>query len=693
LEMPLELEAIKSVRTSVVPEIAVQEQDGSVGAANWTGLSAGIAGVVQANGYIGDSPTIATVGDRDAFRFELAAGWTVRLNVDAAAFRSNQQLDPIVQIYNTAGVIVAINDDYDPADGLDSFVSFTNGTGVTQTYTAFISSLNLVGETPDDPNSGSGGIDQIFDRGAYRLFINTFNPADVTHGQILMGTSAAEIINGTSGNDIFEGTLGNDDLNGGGGNDVFRWDRRDGSPRIDGGGSGQINVLDAMGNELAQVYTVTSNGSGFHLSVSDPQGTSSAQVLQAIHRLDVHGREGNDTLNVNSLGNDLNGGTITFWGDEGNDTLNAAGINANFIVHSGTGNDNVVTGALADDIFGSDGDDVMNGGAGVDTVNYSLFGRDVTVNLTLTGAQDTRGAGVDTILNIENAIGGSGWDTLIGTTASNTLIGGDGNDALFGGVGAANTLQGGRGDDRYLVEAVGETIVEFGNEGTDEVQTNLASFNLAANVENLINTGGNRGAGVDFTGVGNGLDNRITGGSGDDYLIGQGGNDTLIDESGLNTLQGGAGNDIYAVGSNSDTVFEFANQGIDQVQTYVTFYQLSANVEHLVFVGNVSHTGVGTNTGNTFTGAGGDDTWTGNGGLDVYVRGVVGGGLDTITDFDAENVSAGHDTIDLRGLGTNFAALSVTPVSGGTTIGIPGGGAVFLQGVASGSVDAGDFFF
>jgi mono/diheme cytochrome c family protein len=91
------------------------------------------------------------------------------------------------------------------------------------------------------------------------------------------------------------------------------------------------------------------------------------------------------------------------------------------------------------------------------------------------GTQDTGAAGTETLVNIQTVDGGSGFDTLIGDTAANYLIGGAGNDTLIGGTGAANTLQGGTGDDHYVVQAAGDSVVEFANEGINEVQTFLAS--------------------------------------------------------------------------------------------------------------------------------------------------------------------------------------------------------------------------
>ena len=59
----------------------------------------------------------------------------------------------------------------------------------------------------------------------------------------------------------------------------------------------------------------------------------------------------------------------------------------------------------------------------------------MTVNLNLTGAQNTGGAGTDTLNGIENLIGSDYNDILIGDAGNNVLIGGLGNDRLTGGGG------------------------------------------------------------------------------------------------------------------------------------------------------------------------------------------------------------------------------------------------------------------
>ncbi|PDT25697.1 rhizobiocin, partial [Rhizobium sp. L9] len=113
----------------------------------------------------------------------------------------------------------------------------------------------------------------------------------------------------------------------------------------------------------------------------------------------------------------------------------------------------------------------------------------------------------------------------------------------------ADTLIGGAGHDIYIVDNAGDLVTEAANEGTDTVRTNLASYVLAANVENLtfIGTG-------PFAGTGNALNNVIVGGSGSNTLTGGAGNDTLT---------GGAAADLFVYSANwgHDTITNFVGTG------------------------------------------------------------------------------------------------------------------------------------
>ncbi len=142
-----------------------------------------------------------------------------------------------------------------------------------------------------------------------------------------------------------------------------------------------------------------------------------------------------------------------------------------------------------------------------------------------------------------------------GGSALTVLMGGAGADTLNGSAGA-DSLIGGAGSDVYLVNSIGDMVVENFGEGTDAVNTTLSVYALSANVENLTYTGSGS-----FKGTGNDVGNRITGGAGNDVLAGGaggdtlsggGGDDTLIGGTGLDRLAGDGGNDLFFIDSLSD---------------------------------------------------------------------------------------------------------------------------------------------
>jgi Ca2+-binding RTX toxin-like protein len=134
----------------------------------------------------------------------------------------------------------------------------------------------------------------------------------------------------------------------------------------------------------------------------------------------------------------------TITGATGNDTLSGGDGNDVLI---GLAGDDTLNGGNNDDLLrGGTGNDTLTGGAGIDTADYSDATAGVTVNLSLAGAQNTVGAGSDTLSGIENLTGSAFADTLTGDSGDNRLEGGDGNDSLTGG-GANDTLYGGAGND------------------------------------------------------------------------------------------------------------------------------------------------------------------------------------------------------------------------------------------------------
>ena len=82
----------------------------------------------------------------------------------------------------------------------------------------------------------------------------------------------------------------------------------------------------------------------------------------------------------------------------------------------------------------------------MDTATYIDSAGSVTISLAVTTAQNTGGAGTDTLSNIENLIGSNYADNLTGNNAANVISGGAGNDTISGG-GGEDILRGGLGAD------------------------------------------------------------------------------------------------------------------------------------------------------------------------------------------------------------------------------------------------------
>jgi len=218
--------------------------------------------------------------------------------------------------------------------------------------------------------------------------------------------------------------------------------------------------------------TMTVNYAGAHDVTPDFNGTYTAN--------DNHG--GSDTANVSITYQD--GHTLTGTaGDDilvagsGNNLLN--GGDGNDVLTAGSGNNEMHGGAGNDLLYSGPGNDILDGGTGIDTVSYAHATAGVTVNLGLLGAQNTIGAGTDTISNIENLVGSNFNDTLTGDNNNNVINGGLGNDILNGGGGddlliggmGNNTLTGGAGADtfQYLKGNTGhDTITDF-TPGTDKL--------------------------------------------------------------------------------------------------------------------------------------------------------------------------------------------------------------------------------
>ncbi len=353
----------------------------------------------------------------------------------------------------------------------------------------------------------------------------------------MVGNAAANLLASGSGDDTLTGGAGNDTLRGGAGDDVY--------------------LVDAVADVVDESVAGSSGVDAVRASVSFTLNTVAAAAVEHLTLT------GSSIVNAtgNALGNALTGNAVAnlLTGNAGNDTLD-----------------------------GGAGNDTLAGGDDHDTVSYASAAAAVTVNLALTTAQNTLGAGIDTLSALENLTGSSFHDTLSGDLLENSIDGGAGNDTLSGGAGN-DALVGGEGLDTVVFTGtLAATSVEFdkesgefevtGTDGTDKV-SGVETFQFAdatvsaeelsyevlsadddsasgtAAVDRIDGGGGNDT--IDGLGGGDGL----RGSAGNDQLVGGAGNDTLEGGGDNDTLTGGDGNDVLRGGAGTDTAVFSGNRG------------------------------------------------------------------------------------------------------------------------------------
>lgn len=226
------------------------------------------------------------------------------------------------------------------------------------------------------------------------------------------GNGAANTVNGNAGANRLEGGGGYDLLFGGAGDDTLV------------GGADNDILSGGDGLDTAS-YADAAGGVTVSLTTSQPQNTGAAGTDMLAEIENLEGSAFDDVLTGD-------GGANTILGDAGQDWL--TGGDGNDVATGGDGHDSVWGGDGNDLLLGGVGDDTLFGGAGIDTASYAAATAGVEIDLSWLEEQQTRGAGVDTLIAIENLIGSGFDDVLAGGAGANVLRGGAGNDRfVFGG--------------------------------------------------------------------------------------------------------------------------------------------------------------------------------------------------------------------------------------------------------------------
>ncbi len=218
-------------------------------------------------------------------------------------------------------------------------------------------------------------------------------------------------------------------------------------------------------------------------------------------------------------------GTATFTLNGVDDSDGLRGTTGLDTIHAGVDNDTVYGLAGNDTLYGDSGDDSLDGGAGAD----KLWGGD----------------GSDLLFS------GAGADYLYGEAGADNLQGGDDNDYLDGGADNDN-LAGGAGNDVYIVDSVGDRVMEAANAGFDIIRSSVSIATLVDNVEAVQLQGT-----ADLNATGNGQANNLQGNAGGNILSGNGGVDTINGNDGDDVVAGGTGNDLLRGGLGADSFIVF----------------------------------------------------------------------------------------------------------------------------------------
>jgi Ca2+-binding RTX toxin-like protein len=113
---------------------------------------------------------------------------------------------------------------------------------------------------------------------------------------------------------------------------------------------------------------------------------------------------------------------------------------------------------------------------------YSDVGSVIVANTAAGSSQITRTVGIAFGAVIENAIGGSGNDTVIGNDADNSVAGGRGNDTVDGGLGSNTSVYFGASGNYVVTAAAGASAITVqdrgGTDGTDTL-TNIQKLQFS----------------------------------------------------------------------------------------------------------------------------------------------------------------------------------------------------------------------
>jgi Ca2+-binding RTX toxin-like protein len=530
-----------------------------------------------------------------------------------------------IQSYTDSAGFAALAVIMAPGDSLDltglTFSSWETGDAIT-----------VLGSTASDVIQGSSQVDSI------------------------SGGDSNDMIFGNCGNDVLIGGAGSDQLNGDAGNDlIMAYGGLDTSTGVNSsdqisGGDGEDTLTDTASVDFS---TMTITGieviaipeyQQFTFAHTQVHEHAYAFIGSADTSAYFLGTLGDDTLNLsnldvtNMLGHftaELGDGDDVFYGSAMADSVDA-GPGDDFLMGF-DGNDTLMGGPGQDFLQGLNGDDNLTGGDGADRFVYS-YG--AAINLSTAGDEITDFQPNTDMIH------------LTGDLADTPLLWFD------------TVVVGGVADDQPILVYDSQANVLYYDEKPQDADPNwqgvvatlsggsLAMMDVFAENQTITNQAG----GLNWAGDDN--DNTYAGTAADERLFGDGGDDDLSGGGGWDFLIGGEGVDSYDGGADADTIgFSYDADGVTVNLDDGTAIDGWGNAETFSNIENAVGSAyddvlIGDSGQNMLNGSGGADYLSGMDGMDMLSGGQgsdtfafqgVGGGTDSISDFDA-----GTDKIGLN---------------------------------------------
>ena len=531
-----------------------------------------------------------TNGVADVFRKDLQTGAILRVSTDAAGTQGNaESRDADISADGRYVTFTSLASNFVPGDRALSADIFRRDmqtgallllsrtpdgeTGFGQSTSATISANGMAvafaSTAPDLVTPDNNAWQDVF---AATIGVPAGTQTGTEGDDRLIGDAGADRLLGLGGNDVLLGLDGNDWLDGGAGNDTLVGGA--GSDAMLGGAGDDEYEVDGPGDVVVELEddgmdTIFVAVSGYAL----PANIEIARLIGTANAV-IGGEVAAQLVANASLASSLEGGAgdDVLWGQTLDDTLSGGG--GDDVLRGGGGNDSMLGGLGHDQaVIEQLGDRFIElPGGGTDTAWITVSGWQLPVNVEigrLSGTADVLYGSVGDQALVANPnfrsvlVGGSGDDTLWGSGLNDTLWGGAGRDLFRAGPGDDRMI-GGLGDDTFVVEQLGDAIVEDADGGYDTVYVAVDFYTLGPNIEVAYL------AGTATTLVGSDTgENLIASPIFASLLCGAGGPDTLYGSPFGDWLGGGLGDDVlHGYGGSDLFAFNLPDWGNDWVMDF-----------------------------------------------------------------------------------------------------------------------------